>query len=197
MSYQIPILGLLHELTVDADLFNLLQPIKLLSLNCSFNMEDRAPTRGYMFGAPEPPRRLLRRTSRACQICRSRKVRCDAVERGQPCTNCRLDEVKCVFVETERSKKCRTRKSVFKHLSPTLAGQHGPLILQTSSSLSCTQGKNLQREGMGVSMGPIANGHVLEGLHAQEFCRSHLILLAAALTEPRRGRAHTDCIGDD
>ena len=34
-----------------------------------------------------------------------RKVRCNVVEHGAPCTNCRLDEVECIVSESKR-KKC-------------------------------------------------------------------------------------------
>lgn len=50
-------------------------------------------------------RPVKRRASKACQCCRSRKVRCDVVESGIPCTNCRLDEVECCVTEGKRRKK--------------------------------------------------------------------------------------------
>lgn len=45
---------------------------------------------------------VKRRSARACSSCRSRKVRCNVVECGPPCTNCRLDSVKCVTVRNRR-----------------------------------------------------------------------------------------------
>lgn len=36
-----------------------------------------------------------KRAWRACQHCHSRKVRCDGVVNGFPCTNCRLDNYDC------------------------------------------------------------------------------------------------------
>jgi hypothetical protein len=50
-------------------------------------------------------RTVKRRASKACHCCRSRKVRCDVVESGIPCTNCRLDEVECVVTEGKRRRK--------------------------------------------------------------------------------------------
>lgn len=50
-------------------------------------------------------RSVKRRASKACQCCRSRKVRCDVVESGTPCTNCRLDEVECCVTEGKRRRK--------------------------------------------------------------------------------------------
>lgn len=49
-------------------------------------------------------RPVKRRASRACCCCRARKVRCDVVEHGAPCTNCRLDQVECIVSESRRRK---------------------------------------------------------------------------------------------
>ncbi len=51
-----------------------------------------------------PTKSVKRRASKACQCCRSRKVRCNVVEHGAPCTNCRLDEVECIVSESKRKK---------------------------------------------------------------------------------------------
>lgn len=51
-----------------------------------------------------PPKSVKRRASKACQCCRARKVRCNVVEHGAPCTNCRLDEVECIVSESKRKK---------------------------------------------------------------------------------------------
>ena len=50
-------------------------------------------------------RPVKRRASKACQCCRSRKVRCNVTEHGAPCTNCRLDEVECIVSESRRKKR--------------------------------------------------------------------------------------------
>ncbi|KAK6067720.1 hypothetical protein SCUP234_11464 [Seiridium cupressi] len=50
-------------------------------------------------------RAAKRRSPRACLSCRSRKVRCDVVNCGVPCTNCRLDDVECVLKESSRGRK--------------------------------------------------------------------------------------------
>ncbi|EME49111.1 C6 transcription factor-like protein [Dothistroma septosporum NZE10] len=52
-----------------------------------------------------PAKSVKRRASKACQCCRARKVRCNVVEHGPPCTNCRLDEVECIVSESKRKKK--------------------------------------------------------------------------------------------
>lgn len=48
---------------------------------------------------------MKRRASKACHCCRARKVRCDVVESGTPCTNCRLDQVECTVSHSKRQKK--------------------------------------------------------------------------------------------
>ena len=50
-------------------------------------------------------RTVKRRASKACHCCRARKVRCDVIESGTPCTNCRLDQVECVVSHSKRRKK--------------------------------------------------------------------------------------------
>lgn len=62
-------------------------------------------------------RAVKRRASKACQCCRSRKVRCDVVESGIPCTNCRLDEVECCVTEGKRRKKSIAETDLL-HKSP-------------------------------------------------------------------------------
>lgn len=42
----------------------------------------------------ERPR--IRRAAVACEYCHARKVRCDAMVHGFPCTNCRLDDIECL-----------------------------------------------------------------------------------------------------
>src|SRR6266487_668719 len=41
-------------------------------------------------GLPGVSRLVKRRAPKACCCCRARKVRCDVVDNGAPCTNCRL-----------------------------------------------------------------------------------------------------------
>lgn len=49
-----------------------------------------------------------KRASKACQSCRSRKVRCSVSDHGIPCYNCKLDGLDCII--PERKKPIRTAK---------------------------------------------------------------------------------------
>lgn len=67
-------------------------------------------------------RNVKRRASKACHCCRSRKVRCDVVESGIPCTNCRLDEVECLVTEGKRRRKSYVDGDLL-HRSPSNSAQ--------------------------------------------------------------------------
>ncbi|KAI9653891.1 MAG: hypothetical protein M1829_001117 [Trizodia sp. TS-e1964] len=71
-------------------------------------------------GLPKTPsgRTVKRRASKACQCCRARKVRCNVVEHGPPCTNCRLDEIECVVAESKRRRKLWAPKPQSLELNP-------------------------------------------------------------------------------
>jgi Fungal Zn(2)-Cys(6) binuclear cluster domain len=60
----------------------------------------RRPTpAAELHGARRTARKIA---SKACQYCRARKVRCNATQDGIPCTNYRLDDLKCVVRERGR-----------------------------------------------------------------------------------------------
>ncbi|EXJ80738.1 hypothetical protein A1O3_07022 [Capronia epimyces CBS 606.96] len=71
----------------------------------SSTMQNQLKRKPSAAGLPTGGRTVKRRASKACHCCRSRKVRCDVVESGLPCTNCRLDEVECVVTEGKRRRK--------------------------------------------------------------------------------------------
>lgn len=48
-----------------------------------------------------------RRASYVCQGCRKRKVKCDLVISGTPCSNCHEDEIACIGLESKRSRRYR------------------------------------------------------------------------------------------
>ena len=70
--------------------------------------QSNAKRKALSAGLTSSGRTVKRRASRACHCCRSRKVRCDVVESGTPCTNCRLDEVECMVSDSKRRKRPRT-----------------------------------------------------------------------------------------
>ncbi|EXJ75372.1 uncharacterized protein A1O5_02068 [Cladophialophora psammophila CBS 110553] len=71
----------------------------------SLPLQSHSRKRGASAAGLGPKGRAARRrASKACYSCRTRKVRCDVVERGVPCTNCRLDGVECVLTSSRRGK---------------------------------------------------------------------------------------------
>ncbi|KAF5640803.1 fungal specific transcription factor factor domain protein [Fusarium sp. NRRL 52700] len=62
-----------------------------------------------------------RRAAKACVACRERKVRCDVIVRGQPCTNCYLD-----------SKECVLTRRVSKRLYPPLLAKQTSTVPETT-----------------------------------------------------------------
>ncbi|KAJ5496526.1 hypothetical protein N7463_008513 [Penicillium fimorum] len=54
------------------------------------------PTPGLASNLTPSPSRVRKRARKACQSCRTRKVRCDVSIRGFPCMNCSLDDNTCV-----------------------------------------------------------------------------------------------------
>ncbi|EXJ90299.1 hypothetical protein A1O1_03398 [Capronia coronata CBS 617.96] len=81
------------------------------------NMQNTLKRKVSVAGMPMGGRTVKRRASKACHCCRSRKVRCDVVESGVPCTNCRLDEVECVVTEGKRRRKSHADGDKFHHSS--------------------------------------------------------------------------------
>ncbi|XP_077659936.1 uncharacterized protein AFUA_1G00410 [Aspergillus fumigatus Af293] len=69
--------------------------------------ESQSKRKASAAGLSANSRPVKRRASKACCCCRARKVRCNMVENGSPCTNCCLDQVECVVTESKRRKKSR------------------------------------------------------------------------------------------
>ena len=72
--------------------------------SATVNMTESESGKRKASGAGLSSRPVKRRASKACCCCRARKVRCDVVENGSPCTNCRLDQVECIVTESKRRK---------------------------------------------------------------------------------------------
>lgn len=71
-----------------------------------------------------------RRASKACSCCRTRKIRCDVLERGLPCTKCRADGFECLV----QARKKRRRKNETQVVPPSSERLSDSLIGQISSS---------------------------------------------------------------
>ena len=109
-------------------------------------------------------RNVKRRASKACHCCRSRKVRCDVVESGIPCTNCRLDEVECLVTEGKRRRKSYVDGDLLHHHSSP-ASADGDKDLPIFPIFDDIEGLNdisLSLDGMGGDPSMIS---LEEGLH--------------------------------
>ncbi|KAG9247158.1 fungal-specific transcription factor domain-containing protein [Calycina marina] len=69
---------------------------------------------------PINKRRGKKRSSRACTTCRARKVRCNIVAHGAPCSNCRHDETDCVLPLSRRQRSARERAEQQKQQNQSL-----------------------------------------------------------------------------
>ncbi|OBT72114.1 hypothetical protein VF21_09184 [Pseudogymnoascus sp. 05NY08] len=78
---------------------------------------------------------IKRRASKACQICRARKVRCDVVEHGAPCSNCKSGAIPCTVPETKHKKRTSLKIS-------GVNGHHSHSRSRLHSSLSRTDASN-------------------------------------------------------
>jgi Fungal Zn(2)-Cys(6) binuclear cluster domain len=98
-------------------------------------------------------RNIKRRASKACHCCRSRKVRCDVVESGIPCTNCRLDEVECLVTEGKRRRKSYIDGELLNHSPPLSAEDDKDLPpFPVFDSIDALNNISLIVDGKGASM---------------------------------------------
>lgn len=89
----------------------------MASITSEGTMQNQLKRKTSAAGLPTGGRPVKRRASKACHCCRSRKVRCDVVESGIPCTNCRLDEVDCIVTEGKRRRKSHADGDTLRHSS--------------------------------------------------------------------------------
>ncbi|KAK5207787.1 hypothetical protein LTR41_006299 [Exophiala xenobiotica] len=81
------------------------------SLGAEFeSSSDISAKRKQPSQAGETDRIVKRRSARACQSCRRRKVRCDILVDGVRCTNCKLDDLKCILSISKRGKSDKSQK---------------------------------------------------------------------------------------
>lgn len=127
-------------------------------------------------------RNVKRRASKACHCCRSRKVRCDVVESGIPCTNCRLDEVECLVTEGKRRRKSYVDGDLL-HQSPsgsTLDDKEVPLF-PMFDDMDELNDLSLPLDGMTVSNGMNAIDDGLSQHQPHMICKPRLHLAARCL----------------
>lgn len=81
--------------------------------------------------AADEARVIRRRAAKACVSCRTRKVRCDILVKGDRCTNCCLDNLECVVKSSKRGRGAVDREA-------TCPTQSQPIV--QSSGLTDLQG---------------------------------------------------------
>ncbi|KAJ5355956.1 hypothetical protein N7517_010565 [Penicillium concentricum] len=69
------------------------------------------------------PTRVRKRARKACESCRSRKVRCDVSIRGCPCMNCSLDGETCVVTGGRSLKLPRVQPNTHDVAAPSLTSR--------------------------------------------------------------------------
>ncbi|KAH8651842.1 fungal-specific transcription factor domain-containing protein [Tricladium varicosporioides] len=80
---------------------------------------------------PISKRRGKKRSSRACTTCRQRKVRCNIVAHGAPCSNCRHDEIECILPLSRRQRSARERAEREQSLRDSACGSEAGDKLKT------------------------------------------------------------------
>lgn len=78
---------------------------------------------------------IKRRAAKACQVCRSRKVRCDVVEHGAPCSNCKSGAIPCTVPETKH-KKYVSKKDSKAPINSYLIGQALSKLQESTATIA-------------------------------------------------------------
>ncbi|ODH48371.1 hypothetical protein GX48_05463 [Paracoccidioides brasiliensis] len=79
-----------------------------------------------------------KRSAKACQSCRSRKVRCSVSDHGVPCYNCKLDDVECIVPERKRPTRTTKRQYVLNS------------VFRKNNGMGANQERLLQRRFIGA-----------------------------------------------
>ncbi|PGH11456.1 hypothetical protein AJ80_07136 [Polytolypa hystricis UAMH7299] len=84
-----------------------------------------------------------KRAAKACQSCRSRKVRCSVSDHGVPCYNCKLDGLECVVPERKRPSR-----TVKKERSLVTIGSQAFRLDKPQPSSSCADWSSQTAQGV-------------------------------------------------
>lgn len=80
------------------------------------------------------------RASKACKHCSQRKVKCDAIKNGLPCSRCRMDKHDdCALIPSRRGtydRKCPSRRTRFRRVPASFATQSRPALPPCRSNRS-------------------------------------------------------------
>ncbi|KAJ0416297.1 fungal-specific transcription factor domain-containing protein [Aspergillus carlsbadensis] len=122
-------------------------------------MPDAAADSAAKRSAPETEddRVPKRRAARACVYCRTRKVRCDVLSGGRPCTNCKLDGLECQLAHSVRSRRFAGPRSPARPLHPdplsVAHAEHRTSPEQFPVSLTFEEPLDLSRENDDENLG--------------------------------------------
>jgi hypothetical protein len=89
------------------------------------------------------------RAAQACLLCRSRKVRCNAVAHGTPCSNCKLDQADCIF--SIRKRPTGKRAADAETSSPSSEASKAETPIQTGRSVSLETPEQHKLEELALS----------------------------------------------
>jgi Fungal Zn(2)-Cys(6) binuclear cluster domain len=158
-------------------------------------MQNPGKRKAFIAGFPEGVRPVKRRAAKACQTCRSRKVRCDVVESGPPCNNCRLDQVPCIVSDSRRKRKPRSNGVGEESQSPvsSVAETDGGDLKSSSSDSALGQLSPTNDAGALFPCNSASNSFELEIHHHVPHMLCQYCLIArspAALMEADRTQGH-------
>ncbi|CAK7265868.1 hypothetical protein SEPCBS57363_001801 [Sporothrix epigloea] len=104
-------------------------------LSPSLHMAHIAGQHAYTNADQVPPRKRSK-VSRACDACRRKKVKCDAISETEQCTNCRRAQTECLFSRVPQ--KRGPSKGYIKELADRINSIEGKLGSHSPSSAADT-----------------------------------------------------------
>lgn len=85
-----------------------------------------------------------RRASKACSGCRTRKVRCDVLQTGSPCSKCRLDGFECIL----QQRKKRRRRTAHASQKDSLEAVGEPATIDAAAAARSSSAPSLSQHAM-------------------------------------------------
>ncbi|RDW61597.1 hypothetical protein BP5796_11489 [Coleophoma crateriformis] len=117
----------------------------LLSTESTSQIQSASIQPAVLGPRPISKRRGKKRSSRACMTCRSRKVRCNIVAHGAPCSNCLHDEIECILPLSRRQKSAREREIALRKAAGEVFAEEPPRSSVAAAQESSEQGLAVSR----------------------------------------------------